>query len=79
MTGRGHCSGGLTVVWGSSDFRLLTLLHPCCAKLSSGAALHPLQSLELASVCWGVRKPPEQESGLGEKSITQQFKEGLQV
>lgn len=44
---------GLSVVWGSSAFRLLTLVHPCCAKLSSGAALHPLQSLELAPVCWG--------------------------
>lgn len=53
VTGRGHCSGGLTVLWGSRAFRLLTFIHPCCAKLSSGAALHPVQRLELAPVCWG--------------------------
>lgn len=75
VTGRGHCSGGLTVVWGSSAFRLLTLVHPCCAKLSSA----PSAEGGAGPCVLGVRRPPEQELGPGEKSITQQLEEGLQV
>lgn len=53
--------------WAHSAFGLLSHLHPLCAKLSSGPALHPQQRLELASVCWREETQQSKSQGLGQK------------